>query len=98
MPDRDVNPGLSEMDGPFCFSERQREVLCLAAEGCTDREIAQQLALSVYTVQDHLRKIRNRMGARNTTHAVMMAMQSGLIFGESATGGGEGYGSRYVNG
>jgi DNA-binding CsgD family transcriptional regulator len=80
MPDRDVSPGPSaEADGPFFVSDRQREVLGLAALGCTDREIALQLTITVYTVRAHLRAIRECLGARNTCHAVVLALLAGLI-------------------
>ncbi len=80
MPDRGASPGLSvQTDSPFFISARQCEVLRLAAAGLCDSEIAQALVLSVHTVRDHLRAIRERLGARNTTHAVSIALASGII-------------------
>lgn len=83
MPDRDAGPGLSaEAGSPFFISplsERQIEVLGLAALGWTDSEIAQRLYISVHTARAHLQAIRERMGARNTTHAVAMALAAGVI-------------------
>lgn len=85
MPDRDVVPGQTvETVCPFFLlaprlSKRQREVLSLAALGCTDREIARALTLSVHTVHEHLERVRERLEARNTTHAVAIALGAGLI-------------------
>jgi len=104
MPDRDLIPGPSvEADGLFFvsalrLSDRQCEVLGLAALGLSDREIARRLVISVHTARAHLRSIRERLGARNTTHAVVVALFAGLIsvdvnFGMSADAG-ERVGSR----
>jgi DNA-binding CsgD family transcriptional regulator len=84
MPDRDADPGLSaEADGPFfvlpVLADRQREVLALAARGLTHRQIAQKLYLSPYTVFEYLKSARERLGARNTAHAVAIAIVCGLI-------------------
>lgn len=81
MSDRDADPGLSaEADGPFfILSDRQRQILALAALGLTNREIARRLHLSVHTVPEYLKMIRERLGASNTTHAVALALVSELI-------------------
>ena len=80
MLDSGASPGLSvKTDGPFFISARQCEVLRLAAAGLCDSEIARELVLSVHTVRSHLRTIRERLGARNTTHAVAIALVQGCI-------------------
>jgi DNA-binding NarL/FixJ family response regulator len=81
MPDRGSVPGPSaEADGPFfMLSKRQCEVLTLAAQGCTDGEIARRLVVSEYTVRDHWSVARERLGAVNRCHAVAIALVAGLI-------------------
>jgi len=85
MPDRDLFPGPSAgADGLFdspspVLSDRQCEVLGLAALGLADKEIAREMSISVYTVGDHLRAARASLGARNTTHAVVLALCAGLL-------------------
>lgn len=38
----------------FTLSERQVEVCCLIASGCSDKEVAKELSISTYTVRHHL--------------------------------------------
>ena len=81
MLDSGASPGLPAKAGSpfFVLSGRQCEVLSLAATGLCDSEIALALVLSVHTVHDHLRAVRARLGARNTTHAVSIALVQGII-------------------
>ena len=51
------------------LSQRQLEVLKLAADGCPNEEIAVRLDISVNTVKSHLRTIFVRIGARNRVEA-----------------------------
>lgn len=61
------------------FSEREREVLRLAACGFSNAEIAQRLYLSVRTVQVHLTHIFNKFGVGSRTEAVIMGLRNGLL-------------------
>jgi|WetSurMetagenome_2_1015567.scaffolds.fasta_scaffold577361_1 DNA-binding NarL/FixJ family response regulator len=61
------------------LSRRQQQVLTLAAQGFDGVEIGKQLGLSSSTVRQHLCKIHERLQARNTTHAVVIALQHQLI-------------------
>jgi NarL family two-component system response regulator LiaR len=53
------------------------EVLKLAASGKTNMEIANQLALSVRTVQGHLSNIFSKMQVGSRTEAVILALRMG---------------------
>ena len=81
MPDGRTLPGQPEKPGcpGFVLTQRQRQVLALAAIGLTDLAIARRLNRAPRTVQDHLRAARSRLGALNTTHAVALAIVLGLI-------------------
>jgi two-component system NarL family response regulator len=63
------------------LSDRQLQILALVAEGRTDNEIALQLYISVKTVTWHVSNARTRLQARSRTHAVVLAMQQGLLPG-----------------
>lgn len=81
MPDRSTDPGASQ-DGlfrDFSFSDRELEALKSAALGLTERGIGHKLGISWRTVKQHLYAARQRCGARNTTHAVVMAIASGQL-------------------
>jgi NarL family two-component system response regulator LiaR len=59
------------------LSEREMEVLKLAASGMTNMEIANELALSVRTVQGHLSNIFSKMQVGSRTEAVILALRMG---------------------
>jgi DNA-binding NarL/FixJ family response regulator len=61
------------------LTEREIEVLKLAAKGMSNREIAQKLVISVRTVQTHLTNIFNKMGVGSRTEAVVVALRKGWI-------------------
>lgn len=66
--------------GDFALlTNRQIDCLQFAANGKTVSETAEILDLSVHTVREHLRTLADRLKATNTTHAVALASQFGLI-------------------
>lgn len=58
---------------------REAEVLGLVAEGCSNKEIGQQLFLSEATVKSHLVHIFSKLGVSSRTAAVASARSSGVI-------------------
>jgi NarL family two-component system response regulator LiaR len=61
------------------ITERELGVLKLAAQGLSNRDIAQQLGISVRTAQTHLSNVFNKIGVGSRTEAVMYALRQGLI-------------------
>jgi|ERR1700678_554069 DNA-binding NarL/FixJ family response regulator len=61
------------------LSEREIDVLRMAADGLDTEEIAQRLAYSARTVTNVLHDITCRFQLRNRTHAVAYAIREGLI-------------------
>jgi DNA-binding NarL/FixJ family response regulator len=61
------------------LSGREREVLQLVAEGYTNPEIAEQLHLSVKTVQSHRAAVMDKLELRDVTHLVRYAVRTGLV-------------------
>ena len=61
------------------LSGRELEILQLVAQGMTNREIAEHLNLSKYTVECHVKKIYQKMAVSSRTRAIHMARQHGLI-------------------
>jgi NarL family two-component system response regulator LiaR len=59
------------------LSEREMEILRLAAKGNTNRDIAEQLHLSRRTVQAHLANIFLKMDVGSRTEAVLEALKRG---------------------
>jgi len=61
------------------LTERELEVLKLAAKGMTNREIAQELVLSVRTVQVHLSNVFGKLGVGSRTEAVVHGLRKGWL-------------------
>lgn len=61
------------------LSTREQDVLRLAARGLTNKAIGFQLSISDRTVQGHLAKIYEKLGASSRTEAVIRAVRLGLI-------------------
>lgn len=61
------------------ISEREKQILKLAAEGYSTREIADCVSYSERTVKTVLNGLVIRLALRNRTHAVAYAIREGLI-------------------
>lgn len=61
------------------LSEREFEVLRLAARGLPNKEIARRLGLSIRTVHSHLANIFMKMQVGSRTEAVLLALRQGVI-------------------
>lgn len=59
------------------FSHREQEVLACLARGLSDRDIAQQLFISVRTVQSHLEHIYGKLGVHSRVEAALTASWAG---------------------
>ena len=61
------------------LTPREIEILRLVAEGRTNQEIADQLTLSIKTVQTHRANVMEKLDLRDITHLVRFAILHGLI-------------------
>ena len=61
------------------LSEREREVLALAATGLTNQDIGASLHVSQHTVARHLANIYAKLGVGSRTAAASMAVAAGLV-------------------
>jgi DNA-binding NarL/FixJ family response regulator len=64
---------------PAVLTPRQTEILRLIARGCSARDIAQGLGLSVKTVDTHRSQIMDRLNLHDVPALVMYALRAGLI-------------------
>lgn len=64
---------------PDGLTAREVEVLLLICAGKTDREIGEELFISVNTVGNHVRSILSKTGAANRAEAANYANQHGLV-------------------
>jgi two-component system response regulator DesR len=61
------------------LTEREREVLRLAADGAPAKEIATQLFLSAGTVRNYLSRVITKTGARTRIEAIRISRESGWL-------------------
>jgi len=69
----DQRPGYDSL------TDRERQILKLIGEGCTNQEIAQKLCLSVNTVQTHRTHIMDKLNLHNRTELLRFAVRAGLL-------------------
>ena len=78
--DPEVASVMGEQDFiPEPLSTREREVLLLAAKGLSSKEVARRLFISERTVQTHLASIYDKLGSRNKTEALLLALKYGVV-------------------
>jgi DNA-binding NarL/FixJ family response regulator len=66
---RPLAPGLGAE--PFPVTERQAQILELAARGLSDKQIAQRLGVTHRTVRSHLERLYNSSGVRGRVAVVV---------------------------
>ncbi|MBA7651483.1 Transcriptional regulatory protein DegU [subsurface metagenome] len=67
----------AEEEASDLLTERETAVLKMAAKGMSNNDIAEELHLSVRTIESHLGVIFNKLGVGSRTEAVIQAMQKG---------------------
>lgn len=60
------------------LTARELEVLACMAQGMSNRQIAQQLSVSVRTVSSHVRSILDKLHLANRTQAALYAVEQGI--------------------
>ena len=63
----------------YGLTEREKDILQLIVVGKTNKELADKLALSVHTVDTHLRRIYSKLEVHNRSGAVAKAFQEKLL-------------------
>lgn len=66
-------------DARRSLTPRQKEILRLVAQGLTNREIAEQLAISVRTVEVHRFNLMRRLKVRNVAQLLRQALLLRLL-------------------
>lgn len=68
-----------ESESYSLLTDREREILCLTAEGRSAREIGELLALSPRTVERHRANLMEKLDLHNRSEVVQYAIRKGLI-------------------
>jgi DNA-binding CsgD family transcriptional regulator len=61
------------------LSPRQAECLRLLATGASDRDIAATMQVKITTARQHVLDVRDKLGANNRSHAVVIGYRKGLL-------------------
>ena len=75
----EVAARLAEHLGDEQLTARELEVLRLIRDGYRNKEIADQLSIAETTVNFHIKNLVDKLGAKDRTHAVTIAVRRGLI-------------------
>jgi DNA-binding NarL/FixJ family response regulator len=70
---------IAEHAGDDALTEREIEVLSRVAVGSANKQVAAQLYISEETVKAHMKSILAKLGAKDRTHAVTIALRRGII-------------------
>ncbi|HEV8263461.1 MAG TPA: response regulator transcription factor [Gemmatimonadales bacterium] len=66
---------------PRPLSRREAEVLRLLAQGYTNQEAADQLAVSVKTIETHRKRLSDKLGFKSRAELFRFAVEAGLLQG-----------------
>ncbi len=61
------------------LTDREREVMALAATGLSNKQIAERLVISSATAKTHVSRAMIKLGARDRAQLVVIAYESGLV-------------------
>jgi len=83
----DTDTPLAPPERLAALTEREREVMALAAHGKSNAEIADQLVVSPLTVRSHIQRAMTKLDVRDRAQLVVIAYQSGLVRARPHHGG-----------
>lgn len=75
----DDGQGPARRDPSSRLSKRELQILALLCDGQQNKEIAHSFGIQEVTVKMHMRAIIRKLGARNRTHAAMIATRDELV-------------------
>jgi DNA-binding NarL/FixJ family response regulator len=75
----EVTDSLSDYFPEVALTPREVEVLSLVARGLGNKEVGTMLGTAAGTVKAHVQSILSKLGAKDRTHAVTIALRRGII-------------------
>jgi len=79
LPEEFGDTNKQNRQGVNSLSPREKEVLCLVAQGASNKEIAVKCYVSQTTAKAHLRRILEKLNVRNRAQAAAMGISKGLL-------------------
>lgn len=61
------------------LSPKEKAVVSLAADGLSNKEIATDMKITIYTVKDHWKSVFAKLGANDRAHAVSIALRNKIL-------------------
>jgi two-component system response regulator NreC len=74
-----LSPQVNQKEATESLTQREKEILKLIVEGYTNRQIGQELNISIRTVEGHRANISDKLGLHTRVELVRYARQNGLI-------------------
>lgn len=74
-----ANAHLNTLASSYSLTPRERFCLTQVAGGLTSKAIGEQVSISSRGVEFHLHNAIRKLGAKNRTHAVVLALKRGLL-------------------
>lgn len=65
-------PGVGHLMSPHRLTPREREVLLLVKQGLSDKEIAEQCGISLWTVRTHIGNLYEKTGTHSRVEFVLL--------------------------
>jgi len=75
----EIIPIKIEEEDAFALTPREKEILTLASQGFSSKEIAKKLFISTYTVNRHRQNIREKFNAESLIEAIDIARRKGVL-------------------
>jgi len=75
----EIIPIKIEEEDAFALTPREKEILSLASQGFSSKEIAEKLFISTYTVNRHRQNIREKFNAESLIEAIDIARRKGVL-------------------
>ena len=75
----EISEDIAQHVGEETLTSREVSILSALAQGWENKRIASGLGISAETVKSHLARIFEKIGARNRTEAINIALRRGLV-------------------
>lgn len=75
----EISEEIAQHVGEEPLTSRESSILSALAHGWENKRIASSLGISAETVKSHLARIFEKLGARNRTEAIQIALRRGLV-------------------
>jgi DNA-binding NarL/FixJ family response regulator len=73
------NTSVGDVSKKHQLTSREKEILKLYVEGCTNNEIAEKLNLSVFTIKTHKNNIMQKYSFKSTVEMIKFALRNNIV-------------------